>query len=123
MILGDSMLLWTPYSFSRWIFFVTIIANLLFVVFVLRKETAVKEEKVPLNAENAINNLAEEYHLTGREKEVIMELYQGQSNAEIAEKLFISERTVKAHIHNSLQKMGMANRVEVICRIREMIDG
>ena len=58
-----------------------------------------------------------------RNRIAFMELYHGQSNAEIAEKLFISERIVKAHIHNSLQKMGMSNRVEVICRIREMIDG
>ncbi len=51
--------------------------------------------------------------LTSREIDVFYELITGASNQEIAERLFISENTVKNHVHNILDKLGMNNRREV----------
>jgi len=51
--------------------------------------------------------------LTTREIDVFYELTTGASNQEIAEKLFISENTVKNHVHNILDKLEMGNRREV----------
>lgn len=51
--------------------------------------------------------------LTSREIDVFYELTTGASNQEIAEKLFISENTVKNHVHNILEKLEMSNRREV----------
>ena len=45
--------------------------------------------------------------------------YQGKSNKEIAEELFLSESTVKTHIYNIFRKMDVKNRIEVICIINE----
>ena len=50
--------------------------------------------------------------LTARELEVLRELAAGASNREIAEKLVISENTVKNHVRNILAKLGLNNRRE-----------
>jgi len=49
-------------------------------------------------------------NLTPREKEVLYELSTGASNAEIAATLFVSENTVKRHVHNILLKLNLTNR-------------
>lgn len=57
--------------------------------------------------------------LSGRELEVLRELVAGESDAAIAEKLFMSVRTVKAHIHSMKEKTGFRNRTELAVRARE----
>lgn len=52
--------------------------------------------------------------LTSREIEVLQELADGITNQEIATRLFISENTVKNHIHNILEKLSLHNRREAI---------
>lgn len=49
--------------------------------------------------------------LSNREKEVMDLMIKGMSNNEIAEELFISIHTVKAHLASSYEKLGTANRV------------
>ena len=51
--------------------------------------------------------------LTAREREIIRHVALGLRNAEVARKLFISERTVKAHLNNVFQKLGIRDRVEL----------
>jgi len=50
--------------------------------------------------------------LTRREREVVVAVAQGLSNAEIGKRLFMSEATVKAHVSRVLAKLGMSNRVQ-----------
>jgi two-component system NarL family response regulator len=52
--------------------------------------------------------------LTSREIEVLQELADGITNQEIATRLYISENTVKNHIHNILEKLSLHNRREAI---------
>jgi len=52
--------------------------------------------------------------LTPREQEVCTLLAYGQANAEIAEKLFISERSVESHRTNLLSKLDLKNRAELV---------
>lgn len=50
--------------------------------------------------------------LTGREQEILQLIAEGMNNREIAEKLFISEKTVKTHVSNILGKLGLADRTQ-----------
>jgi len=52
--------------------------------------------------------------LSERELDVLRELAGGASNREIAQKLFISENTVKHHMHNILAKLEVHNRREAV---------
>jgi non-specific serine/threonine protein kinase len=51
--------------------------------------------------------------LTTREREVVILVAQGMSNGQIAQKLFLSEHTVKRHISKILRKLGLASRTEI----------
>jgi DNA-binding NarL/FixJ family response regulator len=51
--------------------------------------------------------------LTGRERDVLIAVGQGQSNAEIGRSLFLSEATVKAYVSRLLTKLDASNRVQV----------
>lgn len=48
--------------------------------------------------------------LSSREVDILLELQNGASNTQIAQKLVISENTVKHHIHSILEKLGVENR-------------
>ncbi len=52
--------------------------------------------------------------LTRREKEILQLLAIGLSNQEMAERLFIAEGTLKRHIANLYQKLGVHNRAQAI---------
>lgn len=50
--------------------------------------------------------------LTVREREVLCQIAEGLSNREIANKLYISEKTVKNHLTNIFQKLGVTDRTQ-----------
>jgi DNA-binding NarL/FixJ family response regulator len=57
--------------------------------------------------------------LTRREMEVLRELASGVSNQEIASHLFISENTVKYHVHSILEKLNLSDRRDAAIYARE----
>lgn len=59
--------------------------------------------------------------LTKREQQIIKLLGNGDSNVEIAEKLFISENTVKTHLHNVFKKIKAKNRLQALIWAKENI--
>jgi len=65
----------------------------------------------PTAAEKAT---AEEVPLTPREREILILVAEGNTNAEIAKKLFISEKTVQTHRSNILDKLNIHDRTELV---------
>jgi len=55
--------------------------------------------------------------LTKREQEICAELIKGKSNAEIAEKLFLSVHTVKGHISSLINRLCVKNRTELAYKL------
>jgi DNA-binding NarL/FixJ family response regulator len=51
--------------------------------------------------------------LTPREIEIVKQVAAGLRNIEIAKRLFISEGTVKMHLHNIYQKLGVDSRINL----------
>jgi DNA-binding NarL/FixJ family response regulator len=58
--------------------------------------------------------------LTPREIDILFELQNNTSNSEIAQHLYLSENTVKHHIHNIFDKLGVNNRREASLIARQM---
>ena len=55
--------------------------------------------------------------LTKREKEVFELLVQDKTTREIAQQLFISEKTVRNHISNTMQKLGVKGRSQAVIEL------
>lgn len=70
-----------------------------------------------LAAGEDLDGVVEAFDLTAREREILRLVLQGASNKDIERRLFISSSTVRNHIYNIYQKLGVRNRVELIRRV------
>lgn len=52
--------------------------------------------------------------LTDREREILVGIAQGESNSELAARLFIAEQTVKTHVSRILSKLGARDRAQLV---------
>lgn len=78
-------------------------------------EMTIFENKNEIEIETPVKiKVLEDYNLSPREKEIIEELKLGLSNTEIAEKLFITENTVKKHIYNVYAKVEVNSRYKLL---------
>ncbi|MDO4486654.1 MAG: response regulator transcription factor [Bacillota bacterium] len=80
--------------------------------------TMMGESVYPDSAPETNIGIARSSEMTERELEVLKLMTTGIPNAAIAEKLEISENTVKNHIHNMLEKTGCSNRTELAIEAR-----
>jgi DNA-binding NarL/FixJ family response regulator len=78
--------------------------------FVANEEPAVQPQ-TPTTAPSGRER--ERSPLSQREREIVALVAQGFKNKEMAEKMFISEQTVKNHLHNIFDKLGVSDRLEL----------
>ena len=60
--------------------------------------------------------------LTEREREIVDQLAEGRSNAEIAERLTIARTTVRKHLENIYAKLGVRTRTAAVAAARLDVD-
>ncbi len=80
---------------------------------VIRQVHAGKKRVLPEIAEHLANHYSDDA-LTAREVEVLQQIAGGNGNRDIAEKLFISEGTVKVHIQHIMEKLGANDRTQAV---------
>lgn len=79
------------------------------------------QKKVTLNSSGKIDDKKiSELGISNREYEILIKISEGLSNREIAEKLFVSESTVKTHVSNLYVKLDAKRRTQAIQRAKEM---
>jgi DNA-binding NarL/FixJ family response regulator len=59
--------------------------------------------------------------ISEREFEVLQKIYQGKTNNQIANDLFVTVNTVKVHIKNTYLKLDVSSRTTAIARLRELM--
>ncbi len=69
-------------------------------------------EDVESGSQNGHSGRRSEYNLTQRENDILALLSEGRSNRQIAQALFLSEKTVKAHLAAIFRKLGVTNRTQ-----------
>lgn len=85
---------------------------------VVEKEVVIEKE---VRADNSINEVElNKLNLSTREYEVLQLLVKGHSNAEIAEKLFLSLSTIKTHVSNLFVKLDVKSRTQTIEKARRL---
>jgi len=80
---------------------------------VIRKVHAGKKPIAPQIAAQLAEHYGDEA-LTQREIDVLRQIAGGNRNRDIAEKLFISEETVKVHIKHLMEKLGASDRTQAV---------
>src|SRR5690242_15994893 len=80
--------------------------------FVANEEAPPPPPPPPIPAPAAASRERERSPLSQREREIVALVAQGFKNKEMAEKMFISEQTVKNHLHNIFDKLGVSDRLE-----------
>jgi DNA-binding NarL/FixJ family response regulator len=70
------------------------------------------EEHEASGKDHPSNGRRGEYNLTQREHDILALLAEGRANREIAQRLYLSEKTVKAHLAAIFRKLGVTNRTQ-----------
>jgi DNA-binding NarL/FixJ family response regulator len=76
------------------------------------RQFVANDDSSPVSAQPAPRD-RERSPLSQREREIVALVAQGFKNKEMAEKMFISEQTVKNHLHNIFDKLGVSDRLEL----------
>ena len=58
--------------------------------------------------------------LTDREREILVFLANGVSNRQMADRIFVSENTVKFHLKNIYSKLAVSNRLQAVTTARHL---
>lgn len=85
---------------------------------VLRRSKTLQNKSQKSNV--TINQINQFNSLTRREKDVLLLVTQGENNKSIAEKLVVSEITVKSHLNNIFKKLNVSNRTQAVLLAMQM---
>ena len=92
---------------------------LLNTVFCIMFVYKIEPKPVPARGVSSFENFVRKYGITSRESEIIQEIYQGKSNQQVADALFVTLQTVKDHTSRIYQKTGVKSRAQLVALIRD----
>ncbi len=78
-----------------------------------------QREETKKNKTNLLQTAIERHQITSREEEIILMVSQGFRHKEISQRLFISEATVKRHLSNIYQKIGVQSSIDALNKLQE----
>ncbi|MDH7447517.1 response regulator transcription factor [Aquimarina sp. 2201CG14-23] len=99
-------------------FIIAGIALVFFIIGVVINKKVLQQNKV--NTKEVDHKKIESLGLSKREYQVLCEIAVGLSNKEIADKLFVSESTIKTHVSNVLVKLDAKRRTQAIQIAKEL---
>ncbi|WP_136466885.1 response regulator transcription factor [Flagellimonas onchidii] len=97
---------------------IAIIAIVFFVVGVYTNKKSLHKKEPPLLTVDI--KKIEKLGISKREYEVLVHISQGMSNKEIADKLFVSESTIKTHVSNLLVKLDAKRRTQAVQKAKNL---
>jgi ligand-binding sensor domain-containing protein/DNA-binding CsgD family transcriptional regulator len=106
-----------PFWKTWWFMALALSVISLFILSWMRTRRKLKDAQT-VKKEN-LEKVFKKYIITQREQEIIKMILDGASNKDIEKKLFISSSTVRNHIYNIYQKLGIQNRIELINLIKK----
>jgi DNA-binding CsgD family transcriptional regulator len=74
--------------------------------------------EVNAGAPLSLSDFIKEYGITSRESEIVQEIYNGKTNQEIADKLFVTVQTIKDHTSRIYLKTNLKNRAQLTSHLR-----
>lgn len=110
----------TPPYWKTWWFQVLAVLFLAVVLYISHR-ARMANVTLRLKTEAEMNRIFDKYSLSDREKEIIKLLLKGKSNKDVESELYISLKTVKSHIYNIYQKLGVKTRLELIHLIQTSV--
>lgn len=78
-----------------------------------------KSGTLPISKNSILVKSIEKHKLTMREGEIILMISEGFRHKEIADKLSLSHTTVKKHMHNIFQKLGVQSSIDALNKLQE----
>ena len=108
--------------FRSWFFFTGLIVTFVFLSWIIYRQQYRKGKRKFLDiADLDISLLSEQFALTKREQQIVILVLEGKSNKEIENELYISNKTVKAHLYNIYRKLKVKNRLQLMNVVRGSI--
>jgi DNA-binding CsgD family transcriptional regulator len=74
-----------------------------------------------LEIQDNLAPMLQRHRITEREREILLLVLEGKTNKEIEKKIFISYKTVKSHLYNIYQKMGVKSRLQLMNTVQEYL--
>lgn len=107
-----------PPFWKTWWFITSALAVALFIILSWMRTRAKLRTAQKVKKEN-LEKVFKKHNITQREQEIITMILDGANNKDIEKKLYISSSTVRNHIYNIYQKLGIQNRIELVNLIKK----
>lgn len=100
------------------LFFISNTSLVVYFIYVVKMPIETVEVLSPVS----FDVFVEKYSITAREAEIAQHIYEGKTNREIADRLFVTVQTIKDHTHRIYQKTDVKSRAQLTSLMRTFLD-